>query len=186
MIVILNFGSQFAHLIARRVRDLGVKAEILPFDVDIEAIKMFNPSGVIFSGGPNSVLNKGSPLPNKNIYMLGVPILGICYGHQVMAKMLGGKVVKGKYREFGKERIKIQNKSSLFFGLQINQTVWFSHGDQVQKLPSGFKQSASTESCKNAAFSDEKRKFYGIQFHPEVTHTQNGEFILRNFSFFNL
>jgi len=183
MIVILNFGSQFAHLIARRVRDLGVKAEILPFDTNIETIKAINPSGIIFSGGPDSVLRKGSPRPNKDVYTLGVPVLGICYGHQVMAEMLGGEVIRGAHREFGKENLEIQSKSGLFLKLQPNQTVWFSHGDQVQKLPSGFRRSAATTSCKNAAFTDDRRRFYGIQFHPEVTHTKNGNAILKNFLF---
>lgn len=183
MIVILNFGSQFAHLIARRVRDLGVKAEILPFNASTKTIKSFNPSGIIFSGSPDSVLRKGSPRPDRGIYKLGIPILGICYGHQVMADMLGGKVVKGSSCEFGKETIKLSNRIGIFSKLKTNQTVWFSHGDQVQKLPYGFKQTTSTGSCKNAGFANRSKHFYGIQFHPEVTHTENGDVMLRNFLF---
>jgi GMP synthase (glutamine-hydrolysing) len=171
MVIILNFGSQFAHLIARRVRDLGVKAEILPFDTSSFEILKHNPIGIILSGGPASVLEKGSPRPDKAIYKLGIPILGICYGHQVMAHMLGGKVTKGKHREFGKENLVIKNKSGVFQTLSSKEIVWFSHGDQVSVLPKGFKQTASTAGCKYAAFADAKSNFYGIQFHPEVTHT---------------
>ena len=183
MIVVLNFGSQFAHLIARRVRDLGVKAEILPFDASIETIQAYNPSGIIFSGGPDSVLRKNSPKPNKEVYALGLPILGICYGHQVMAEVLGGTVAKGEHSEFGKESIEITKKDGLFTKLKAKEVVWFSHGDQVAKLPPGFMRSASTTTCKNAAFMHKSKKLYGIQFHPEVTHTENGPQMLKSFLF---
>src|SRR3989344_4700119 len=183
MIVVLNFGSQFAHLIARRVRDLGVKAEILPFDTSAEALKKLSPAGIILSGGPSSVLEDGSPLPDKEIFALGVPLLGICYGHQAMAHLLGGTVEKGAHREFGKESLHIQKQSGLFEGLSPTEIVWFSHGDQASALPTGFTTTASTETCLNAAFADEKNKLYGIQFHPEVTHTVNGTKILSNFIF---
>lgn len=183
MIVILNFGSQFAHLIARRVRDLGLKAEILPFDAPVKAIQALNPKGIIFSGGPASVLEKASPRPDKKIFELGVPILGICYGHQVMAQMLGGKVAKGKHREFGKETVRGSNSSGLFRGLAKDQTVWFSHGDEVIRLPKGFLSTGSTKTCKSAAFENREYRFYGIQFHPEVTHTKKGREILKNFCF---
>ncbi|MGH7174850.1 MAG: glutamine-hydrolyzing GMP synthase [Minisyncoccia bacterium] len=183
MVIILNFGSQFAHLIARRVRDLGVKAEILPFDTPASEIQKYSPVGIILSGGPASVLEKDSPRPDKGIFNLDIPILGICYGHQTMAQMLGGKVVKGKHREFGKEAISIKDKRALFQNLAPKETVWFSHGDQVSVLPKGFKATASTAGCKYAAFADSKRDFYGIQFHPEVTHTQHGERLLKNFLF---
>jgi GMP synthase (glutamine-hydrolysing) len=183
MIVILNFGSQFAHLIARRVRDFGVKAEILPFDFPVAEIEKFGPAGIILSGGPTSVLEKGSPRPDADIFKLGIPILGICYGHQLMARMLGGKVAKGKRREFGKENLGIKDKAGIFKGLAAKETVWFSHGDQASKLPRGFAASASTDSCAYAAFSDVKNNFFGIQFHPEVTHTRHGNKILQNFLF---
>ena len=182
MIVVLNFGSQVAHLIARRVRDLGVHAEILPCDANIEQIKAFNPRGIIFSGGPSSVLEKG-PLPNKKVFELGVPILGICYGHQAMAHMLGGKVQKGEQGEFGKEIVSIKTRSGIFSGLRPEEVVWFSHGDQAVKIPPGFTVTCSTKACANAAFADTKRHFYGIQFHPEVTHTVRGKKILSNFVF---
>jgi len=183
MVIILNFGSQFAHLIARRVRDLGVKAEILPFDISASQIVKLHPVGIILSGGPASVLEKGSPRPDREIFKLGVPVLGICYGHQVMAHLLGGKVIKGKRREFGKETLSIKNRENIFKSLATKETVWFSHGDQVSVLPKGFKATASTPGCKYAAFADSKKNFYGIQFHPEVTHTRHGEKILKNFLF---
>ena len=182
MIVVLNFGGQFAHLIARRVRDLGVKAEILHGDASIEEILALNPKGLILSGSPHSVLENG-PLPDEKIFELGVPILGICYGHQLMAYMLGGIVKTRAHKEFGKEVLSIQKKNKLFKGLASKEIVWFSHGDQATKLPKGFTAAASTKTCVLAAFADEKRGFYGIQFHPEVTHTVHGKKILSNFLF---
>lgn len=183
MIVVLNFGSQFAHLIARRVRDLGVKAEILPFDAPAAVIASHNPAGIILSGGPASVLERGSPCPDKKIFSLDIPMLGICYGHQLMGQMLGGKVIPGKAREFGKEHLTLKDRRGLFAGLTRKEIVWFSHGDQVARLPKGFSRTASTAHCLNAGFADEKRKFFGIQFHPEVTHTVHGRRILENFVF---
>ena len=183
MVIVLNFGSQFAHLIARRVRDLGVKAEILPFDAPISAIRKLNPAGIILSGGPASVLEKDSPRPDENIFKLGIPILGICYGHQVMAQMLGGTVKKGTHREFGKEILGIKSKKGMFKGLASEEIVWFSHGDQATKLPRGFEGTAFTNACKYAAFADSKNNLFGIQFHPEVTHTERGTKILENFLF---
>lgn len=183
MIVVLNFGSQFAHLIARRVRDLGVKAEILPFNTSVLKIKQLAPKGIILSGGPASVLNNKSPRPDEKIFALGLPILGICYGHQVMGKMLGGKVLKGEHREFGKEILTVKEKGGVFKQFQSKEVVWFSHGDQVVKLPKGFKDTASTPFCKYASFADTKRNFFGIQFHPEVTHTKNGNKVLEDFLF---
>lgn len=183
MVAILNFGSQFSHLIARRIRDLGVKAEIFPFDTPAAEILKHNPAGIILSGGPASVLDKTSPRPDKNIFELGLPVLGICYGHQVMAYMLGGKVAKGKQREFGKESLAIKYAASLFKGLLPHETVWFSHGDQVTNLPQGFTATAVTHACAYAAFADLKKNLFGIQFHPEVTHTTHGTKLLKNFLF---
>jgi GMP synthase (glutamine-hydrolysing) len=182
MIVVLNFGGQFAHLIARRVRDLGVKAEILHGDATLEEIKVLHPVGIILSGSPHSVIEKG-PLPDAGIFTLGIPVLGICYGHQIMAHLLGGKVENKENKEFGKELVSIKKKTGLFKGLLTKETVWFSHGDQATKLPKGFSQVASTKSCAYAGFADEKRRFFGIQFHPEVTHTVHGKKILSNFIF---
>ncbi|HYC34351.1 MAG TPA: glutamine-hydrolyzing GMP synthase [Candidatus Paceibacterota bacterium] len=183
MIVVLNFGSQFAHLIARRIRDLGVQAEILPFNASLSQIQALNPKGIIFSGGPASVLEKASPRPQEGIFKLGLPILGICYGHQVIAKMLGGKVEKGKHREFGREELSIKSGKDVFEKLGKKETVWFSHGDQVTRLPKGFVTSASTKGCAIAGYKNEKSKMYAIQFHPEVTHTKNGKKIIENFIF---
>ncbi len=183
MVIILNFGSQFAHLIARRIRDLGVQAEILPFDAPVSKIREFSPSGIIFSGGPSSILEKGSPRPDKKIFELGIPILGICYGHQVMAHMFGGKIRKGKQREFGKEILSIQKQRGIFNGLSKKEQVWFSHGDQVVTLPKGFVATASTENCEYGAYRHEIKDLYAIQFHPEVTHTEHGTEIISNFIF---
>jgi GMP synthase (glutamine-hydrolysing) len=183
MIIILNFGSQFAHLIARRVRDMGVRAEILPFEASISEIQKHNPAGIILSGGPSAVFENGAPRPHKDIFSLGIPVLGICYGHQVIAQMLGGKVAKGARREFGKEILAVTDTKGIFVGLSHEETVWFSHGDQVAKLPVGFKVTASTGSCKHAAYADLARNIFGIQFHPEVTHTKHGKKMLENFLF---
>ena len=182
MVVILNFGSQFAHLIARRVRELGVKAEVLPFDASLKQIASLNPVGIILSGSPASVLEKGSPRPNKGVFDLGIPVLGICYGEQVMAHMLGGKVQKGDHREFGKETLRISS-NPLFKGLNHNEVVWFSHGDQVTKLPNRFIAIASTDGCRYAGMANIKQNLFAIQFHPEVTHTHRGKTVLSNFLF---
>ena len=182
MIVVLNFGGQFAHLIARRVRDLGVKAEILHGDASIEEIQALNPLGIILSGSPHSVMENG-PLPDKRVFELGIPVLGICYGHQLMAHLLGGKVQNKENKEFGKEVVSIKKKTGILKGLVAKEVVWFSHGDQATKLPKGFVVTASTKTCAHAGFADEKRRFFGIQFHPEVTHTVHGEKIISNFIF---
>lgn len=162
---------------------MGVRAEVVPYDISASEIEKLAPSGIIFSGGPASVLEKGSPRPDKKIFDLGIPILGICYGHQVMAHMLGGKVVKGKQGEFGKETLLVKHKKGLFVGLSAKETVWFSHGDQVVKLPKGLVGTVSTKHCAHAAFADARRNFFGIQFHPEVTHTLHGKKMLENFLF---
>jgi len=182
MIIVLNFGGQFAHLIARRVRDLGVKAEILPGDAPISDIKALNPIGIILSGSGHSVLS-GGPLPDKGVFELGIPVLGICYGLQVMAHMLGGKVEGGQVREYGKETLSILKKDKLFKRLGSREVVWFSHGDQATVMPAGFLKTASSKSCELSGFADEKRGLYGIQFHPEVTHTVHGNDVLSNFIF---
>lgn len=182
MIVVLNFGGQFAHLIARRVRDLGVRAEILHGDASAADVAALKPAGIILSGSPHSTIENG-PLPDKKVFELGIPVLGICYGHQATALLLGGAVQKGMVREFGKETLSVKKTNKLFKGLSAKETVWFSHGDQVGKMPKGFTATASTKTCPFAAFADEKRGLYGIQFHPEVTHTVHGKKILSNFIF---
>ncbi|OIO26198.1 glutamine-hydrolyzing GMP synthase [Candidatus Micrarchaeota archaeon CG1_02_55_22] len=181
-ILVLNFGGQYAHLIARRVRDLGVHSEIVNHDASIESIHAAKPEGIILSGGPSSVYEQGAPHCDAGIFNLGVPVLGICYGHQLMAHKLGGTVQGGGKKQFGKQEIDV-TRAVIFESTPQKQVVWFSHGDAVTKLPAGFKATASTPSCAVAAMADEARRFYGVQFHPEVVHTQHGQKMLENFLF---
>ena len=181
MIVVLNFGAQYCHLIARTVRELGVKAEILLNDATAAQVREKNPDGIILSGGPASVYENGSPQMDKAILALGVPVLGICYGHQLIAKAIGGKVTRGAKKEYGRREIAIKDKKDLFKGLGDKETVWMSHGDTVTALPKGFAALASTPDCPIAAYRG--RDLYGVQFHPEVHHTTNGKRILENFVF---
>ncbi|EPE37351.1 GMP synthase [Candidatus Photodesmus katoptron] len=181
-ILILDFGSQYTQLIARRVREIGVYCKLMNWNADKEDIYQFNPRGIILSGGPESVTKINSPRISQYIFDSGVPIFGICYGMQVMAEQLGGKVISSDYREFGYASVKITNNSNLLFqGLKEIQDVWMSHGDQVIKIPDNFLKIAETNSCFYSAIADEEKKYYGVQFHPEVTHTKNGVKILANF-----
>lgn len=188
-ILIIDFGSQYTQLIARRVREIGVYCEIYPFDVAAEAIKKFNPAGIILSGGPESVTEITTPRASKIIFELGCPVLGICYGMQTMAAQLGGEVLPGDHREFGYAQIQVHGHSQLLEDIEdhvaIDGTglldVWMSHGDKVTGLPPDFKMIACTENSPFAAMADEKRHFYGLQFHPEVTHTRQGKRILERF-----
>lgn len=182
MILVFNFGGQYAHLIARRVRDLGVKSELVTPDISASVIKNQKPQALIFSGSPFSCYDKNAPQVDKKIYDLQIPILGICYGLQLMAHQLGGKVSSHSAKQFGKETLNIK-KSQLFSGLTSSQTVWFSHGDQVDRLPKDFEVIGSSKNAKIAAIENTSRKLYGIQFHPEVTHTPNGSRVLSNFLF---
>lgn len=182
MVAVFNFGGQYAHLIARRVRDLGVKSELVQPDISPSEIKKLKPQALIFSGSPYSCYEKNAPKIDKKIYGLGLPILGICYGHQLMAYQLDGKVSSHRKKQFGKESL-VFSQSALFSDLSSPQTVWFSHGDQVDKLPSGFRLIARTKNAKVAAMENPKKKFFAIQFHPEVTHTPEGGKILSNFLF---
>ena len=186
-ILILDFGSQVTQLIARRVREFNVYCEIHPYDISPEFIRQFAPNGIILSGGPNSVYETATPSAPEIIFELGVPIFGICYGMQTLAKQLGGTVESSGHREFGYAEIS-GLKSSLFAGLQdgINENgpflqVWMSHGDKVTQLPSGFEIIASTATCPIAAMADIGRKIYAVQFHPEVTHTKQGTRLLEHF-----
>ena len=178
-VLILDFGSQVTQLIARRVREAGVYSEILPHTTSIENIKTCAPKAIILSGGPASVTEKGSPRAPQGIFDLNIPILGICYGLQTMCEQLDGKVVSSDKREFGRSIIKFE-KNTLFEGVTRNE-VWMSHGDSVRIMPSGFHVIAATDTCPYAAIADEKRGFYGVQFHPEVVHTPDGTRILQNF-----
>ncbi len=180
-VLILDFGSQYTQLIARKVREAKVFSEIVPFNISADKIKKHAPYGLILSGGPASVKIKGVPLPDKKIFELGIPILGICYGMQVMAKLLQGKVDKSLKREYGRVEIFIDKKNRLFESLPAAFICWMSHGDKVSKLPSGFRRIAHTENGKIAVMADCKRRLYGVQFHPEVVHTQFGRKILDNF-----
>lgn len=183
-ILILDFGSQYTQLIARRVREIGVYCEIYPYHISDEVIKRFSPHGIILSGGPESVLENVSFRAPQIVFELGCPVLGICYGMQTMALQLGGKVARGDSREFGYARVKIENTSCLLHGIEDHPfalDVWMSHGDHVSMLPPDFCVIASTENCEIIAMADETRHFYGLQFHPEVSHTRQGKRILERF-----
>ncbi len=181
MIVVLDFGGQYNQLIARRIRDLGVYSELHPNTITAEEIKKMNPKGIIFSGGPNSAYVEGAPKCDEAIYDLGIPVLGICYGMQLMTQHFGGKVEAAEHREYGKAIIKIENPSKLYDGLPLEQSVWMSHGDKIIAPPQGFVVDAQNPSCPVAAMSDVSRKYYGVQFHPEVRHSQYGNQLLENF-----
>lgn len=178
-IIVLDFGGQYNQLIARRVRECGVYCEVLPYKTDIEKIKFKNPKGIIFTGGPNSVYEAGAPVYSCEIFELGIPILGICYGSQLMAHLLGGNVKAADKREYGKIEMTIKD-SALFEGAE-NNFVWMSHTDYIEKLPDGFKVTAYTDSCPVAAYENVEKKLYGVQFHPEVKHTPDGIKMLHNF-----
>ena len=184
-IIIIDFGSQFTQLIARKIRELGAYSEIINFKQIKNLIKNKSLKGVILSGGPLTATNKNAVKLNTSILSLKIPILGICYGHQILAKKLGGRVRASKKREFGKALIKSKSKSPItknFFNKKIN-SVWMSHQDIVYKIPKSFKKIASSDNSKFAIIADEEKKYYGIQFHPEVSHTENGKILIQNFLF---
>ncbi len=181
LVLVLDFGSQYTQLIARRIRELGVYSEIHPFNVSLETIRSLRPIGIILSGGPSSVYDQGAPIPPSEIYDLGIPILGICYGLQLIATRYGGKVDPSAKREFGKAELSIDSRSDLFAGLSESTQVWMSHGDALSALPEGFEPFAHTHNAPICAIRDVKRKIYGVQFHPEVVHTPEGTTILSNF-----
>ena len=180
-ILVLDFGGQYNQLICRRVRDLNVYAEVHPYTMSIEKIKEYNPKGIIFTGGPNSCYLEDSPLCDKAIFDLNIPILGICYGSQLMAHLLGGKVEKALTSEYGKTLISSDNQSLLFKEIPTENIVWMSHTDYVSQLPSGFKKTAFSKDCPYAAFENVDKKLYAVQFHPEVMHTKYGNTLLNNF-----
>lgn len=180
-IIILDFYGQYNQLIARRVRECNVFCEILPFNTSIEKIKQKNPKGIIFTGGPASVYLEDAPKCDKEIFKLGIPILGICYGMQLMTYMLGGEVKRAYKREFGEIDVNIDNNTLLFEGLEDVNTCLMSHQDYVENIPKGFEKIGGTADCKFAAMQNINKNFYGIQFHPEVNHTKNGTIIIKNF-----
>ena len=184
-VLILDFGSQYTQLIARRVRESGVYSEIRPFDIGEAAIRKFGAQAIILSGGPASVAAEGTPAAPPLVFGLGVPVLGICYGEQTMVDRLGGNVESSDHREFGRATLRVEAGSALFDGVwQPGEThqVWMSHGDRVVSLPDGFRVVATSEGAPFAAIADEDRRFYGVQFHPEVVHTPSGAQLLKNFT----
>jgi GMP synthase (glutamine-hydrolysing) len=183
IVLILDFGSQYTQLIARRVREQNVFSLIHPYNVPFEKIQELRPSAIIFSGGPASVYEKNAPKVDPRLFTLGVPVLGICYGVQYLSHHLGGRVGRAKFREYGRAHLIIQNKKDLFFGFPNKTPCWMSHGDYVQKLPQGFRCLANTPSTRNAAIGSPEKKIYGIQFHPEVAHTPLGAQLIQNFLF---
>ncbi len=180
-ILILDFYGQFNQLIARRVRECNVYSEIVPFDISIDKIKEIAPKGIIFTGGPASVYEKDAPTVNKEIFNLGIPILGICYGMQLISYMLGGNVEKADRREYCTKSVNLDNASPLFAGFENTNDCLMTHNDYVSRLPNGFKKIAFTDDCPIAAMSNDDKKIYGIQFHPEVNHTKDGIKIIHNF-----
>lgn len=182
-ILVLDFGSQYTQVIARRIRESNVFSKVVSYDASIHEIRKHNPLGIVLSGGPASVLLDDAPKPCTSIFKLGIPVLGICYGLQLMGNLLGGKVQKSQNREYGRSILRIKTKGSLFQGLSNEFTVWNSHGDCLAKLPKGFRPLAQTENSSFAAIEDPQRRFYGLQFHPEVEHSENGTDILGNFLF---
>ncbi len=183
MIIVLDFGGQYNQLIARRIRDLGVYSELLPYNTSIEKIKALNPKGIVFSGGPASVYQEKAPQSDLGVYDLGVPILGICYGMQLMAHQLKGNVEPSHAREYGKAVIEFQSNCPLVAKLESQQQVWMSHGDHVVQLPDGFAVDASTDNAPVAAMSNRERRLYAVQFHPEVRHSLHGNEMIANFLF---
>ncbi|MDX1387415.1 MAG: glutamine-hydrolyzing GMP synthase, partial [bacterium] len=182
-ILILDFGSQYTQLIARRIREQGVYSEIHPFNFGIEKIKAFQANAIVLSGGPSSVLGGGAPTIEKEIFELGIPILGICYGLQLTAHLLGGKVLPSDKREYGRAKLEILEAEEILAGVRTGSVVWMSHGDRVEALPEGFRTLGKSENSDFCAIGDSSRKIYGVQFHPEVAHTEEGTQILRNFLF---
>jgi len=181
--LILDFGSQYTQLIARKVRELGVYSEIHPFNISLKKIKALNPGAIIFSGGPQSVYEPDSPHPDPGILKLGIPILGICYGLQLIAHHLGGRVQKAAAREYGFASLHILDRSGLLQGLREKTQVWMSHGDRLEAIPEGFTTTGRTINSRAAVIENHNRKIYGVQFHPEVAHTQEGQKLLANFLF---
>jgi len=181
MILIIDFGSQFNQLIARRVRECKVYCQIMPPTIKLAEIKKLNPEGIILSGGPASIYEKKSPKVHKGIFKLGIPILGICYGMQFMVAALGGAVKKSKKREYGFAALKVKSTRSLFKSVGRSTQCWMSHGDSITRLPAGFKITGATDNTPIAAAVDLKNRFYGLQFHPEVEHTPKGKAMLRSF-----
>lgn len=183
LVLVLDFGGQYNQLIARRVRECNVYAEVIPYTTSLEEIKAKNPKGIIFTGGPNSVYKEDSPSYDKSIFEIGVPILGICYGSQLMAYKLGGEVSTAPVSEYGKTEVNVDTESLIFQGVSSTTTTWMSHTDYISKTPEGFKIVGHTENCPIAAMENAEKKLYAVQFHPEVMHSVEGQNMLHNFLF---
>ena len=181
LVLVLDFGGQYNQLIARRVRECNVYCEVHPYNLSVEKIREMNPKGIIFTGGPNSVYGEDSPLCDKAIFELGIPVLGICYGSQLMAHVLGGSVATAPVSEYGKTEVAIDNSSKLFDGVQSSTICWMSHTDYIERAPESFKIIGHTPVCPVAAMECEEKNLYAVQFHPEVMHTQEGTKMLSNF-----
>jgi GMP synthase (glutamine-hydrolysing) len=181
-IVVLDFGSQYSHLICRRIREANVYCELLPYNTPARVIEEIDPKGIIFSGGPASVYAKNAPKPDKRVFQMGKPILGICYGHQVLVDNFGGTVKRANSREYGRAVLVIDDKEDLFKSLGQEINCWMSHGDAAEKLPDGFRVIGHTQNSHSAAIGNKVRQLYGLQFHPEVAHTERGMQILKNFA----
>jgi len=179
-IVVLDLGSQYSHLICRRIRDLSVYAELVPFDISLENLTKLNPKGIIFSGGPSSVYDSGAPIPDKKIFQLNVPILGICYGHQIIVNNFGGKIKRAN-KEYGSSVLTIDSNSDILNGDGDSVRAWMSHGDEAEEVPEGVEIIGHTESSRSAAIANKQKTVFGNQFHPEVVHTEKGTEILKNF-----
>jgi GMP synthase (glutamine-hydrolysing) len=179
-IVVLDFGSQYSHLICRRIREFSVYAELVPYDISYEELQKLNPTGIIFSGGPSSVYSSDAPIPENKIFDMNLPLLGICYGHQLIVNKFGGKVKRAN-KEYGSSLLTIDSDKDLLNGVGESVRAWMSHGDEAEQIPEGFKVIGHTEGAKAAAIAYEEKSIYGIQFHPEVVHTEQGTEILKNF-----
>jgi GMP synthase (glutamine-hydrolysing) len=181
LIVILDFGSQYSELIARRIRETQVYSEVLSYRTSAAELRALNPKGIILSGGPSSVYDLGAPLCDPEIWQLGIPVLGVCYGMQLMVQQLGGSVERADRAEYGKAKLQIDDPTDLLTNVEAGATMWMSHGDSVMRMPTGFDLLAHTENTPCAAIADPDRRFYGVQFHPEVVHSVGGPALIRNF-----
>ena len=179
-IIVLDFGSQYSHLICRRIREFSVYAELVPFDISLEELEKLKPKGIIFSGGPSSVYSSDAPMPDSRIFETSLPLLGICYGHQLIVDRYGGRIKKAN-KEYGSSVLVIDDDCDLLNGIGKSTRTWMSHGDEAEQIPSGFEIIGHTDSAKAAAITLKDRSIYGIQFHPEVVHTEHGTEILKNF-----
>jgi len=183
MILIVDFGAQYSQLIARRVREANVYCEIIPYTYSIDKIKEKNPSGIILSGGPASVYMQDAPSISNEVFNLGVPVLGICYGGQFIAQEFGGKVKRADSREYGRVGLEILSDDDLFKGIEQDTLCWMSHTDYIERAPEGFEITAKSKTCPVCAMKNEEKKIYAVQFHPEVEHTEKGREIIDNFLF---